>query len=288
MVKHERVAENVFFFQSDVYAQVNAGVVVSPDMAVVIDTLAFPEETIIMRDFIQQELQIPVRYLINTHYHADHTWGNYLFPTAKIISHRLCKKLLSEKGESSLEVAKKQSNIFKSTKIVYPDLTFESGEMGLQVGKKSLNIFPFPGHTVDSIAVIIKEDRVMFSGDTIMPIPYIIDGSIDDTIVSLKKVPKLGLENIVQGHGDIILRGEINDTVSKNIEYLYEIRRWVKKAARRKYPLDLIEELDVEHTGKSRVLLGGAARELHLQNMIGLYIQLFGETPGGSEEYFEE
>ncbi|NIR12771.1 MAG: MBL fold metallo-hydrolase, partial [Desulfobacterales bacterium] len=43
-----------------------------------IDTLALPEETIEIREFIEQELQVPIRYVVNTHYHADHTWGNYL------------------------------------------------------------------------------------------------------------------------------------------------------------------------------------------------------------------
>ena len=51
MVHHERVAENVYAFQSNNYANVNAGVIVGPDMAIVVDTLAFPEETAAIRDF---------------------------------------------------------------------------------------------------------------------------------------------------------------------------------------------------------------------------------------------
>ena len=52
----ERVSENVFWFQSEVYAQVTAGVVAGPQWAVVIDTLALPEETLSMREFIEHEL----------------------------------------------------------------------------------------------------------------------------------------------------------------------------------------------------------------------------------------
>jgi cyclase len=81
MIQRERVADNVYTFQSDVYAQVNSGAVVGPNWAVVIDTLALPEETLAIRDFIEQEVNVPVRYVINTHYHADHAWGNYFFPT---------------------------------------------------------------------------------------------------------------------------------------------------------------------------------------------------------------
>ena len=73
MVHRERVADNIYSFQSGNYANVNAGVIIGPDMAIVVDTLPFPEETAAMRDFIEREMQVPVRYLINTHYHADHT-----------------------------------------------------------------------------------------------------------------------------------------------------------------------------------------------------------------------
>jgi len=288
MVKQERVADKVYFFQSSVYAQVNAGVVVGPDMAVVIDTLAFPEETIAIRDFVEQELQVPVRYVINTHYHADHAWGNYLFPQAKIIAHSLCYQELKTQGRDSLVAAKKESTVFRSSEIVLPHITFEQGEMGIQVGKKTLRLFPLPGHSADSIAVVIEEDRVMFSGDTLMSLPFIVDGDIEDTIVSMKKIAKMGLENIVQGHGDIILRGEVERMIKQNLDYLSAVRKAVRKAARRKYPLDLLEEVDIEDCGKSRVLLGGVAPELHYQNLIGLYKNLYGEIPLGSEEYFVE
>ena len=68
----ERVSENVYWFQSEVYAQVTAGVVLGPQWAVVIDTLALPEETLAMRDYVEHELGVQVHYIINTHYHADH------------------------------------------------------------------------------------------------------------------------------------------------------------------------------------------------------------------------
>lgn len=288
MIQPERVADNVYSFQSSMYAQVNAGVVVGPDMAVVIDTLAFPEETLAMRQYIEQELRIPIRYLINTHYHADHSWGNYLFPRAKIISHTLCYEKLRDEGIPSLENAKKDNSIFRNTEIVLPDITFDEGEMGLQVGKKNLRIFHLPGHSDDNIALLVEEDRVLFSGDTFMPVPFIADGNIDDTINSMRMVAKMGLENIVQGHGDIILRGEIEQVVKGNLDYLNEVQKVVRKANRRKYPLDLMEEVTVEECGKSRVLLGGLAESLHQGNLVALYRQMYGEEPVGSEVYFEE
>ena len=59
MIQRERIADNVFAFQSDLYVQVTAGVVVGPEWAVAIDTLAFPEETLAIRDFIEKEIKVP-------------------------------------------------------------------------------------------------------------------------------------------------------------------------------------------------------------------------------------
>lgn len=288
MAQQERVADDVYFFQSTQYAQVTAGVVVGPDMAVVIDTLAFPEETIKIREFIERELQVPVRYVINTHYHADHSWGNYFFPGAKILAHSLCSTLLKERGIPALKEAKEQNPIFRPVKIVLPQITFTDGSLGLQVGKKTLKLIHFPGHSPDSIAVLIEEDRVMFAGDTFMALPYLVDGDIEDSISSLKMASRMGLENIVQGHGDIILRGEIDGAVKENLDYLSAVRKAVRNAARRKYPLDLLETVDVESCGKSRVIMGGLTEELHRRNLVALYQQFYGEVPKGSEVYFLE
>lgn len=284
MLQRERVAENVYSFQSDVYAQVNAGAVVGPNWAVVIDTLALPEETIEIRQFIEQELQMPVRYVINTHYHADHTWGNYLFPNATVVSSVLCRDLLDTRGRESLEAAKKQGTSFRQVRIVLPHLTFAAGTLSLRVGKKTLSLMPLPGHSPDNLGVIVEEDRVLFAGDVFMPIPYIVDGNADDMALSLKQIGRMGLENVVQGHGDIVLRGEVEGSVKDNLAYLSAIRRAVRKASRRKYPWDMLEEVGVEDCGKSRVLIGGLAEELHSRNLYALYEQLYDEPPASSED----
>jgi len=288
MIQQERVADNVYFFQSKTYAEVNAGVVAGPEMAVVIDTLPFPEETKLMKAFIERDLQVPVSYLINTHYHADHTWGNYLFPEAKIIGHSLCRSLLLEKGIPALEREQSRNASLKEIQVVLPEITFNQGELLLKVGKKTIRIFSLPGHSIDSIAVMVEEDRALFSGDTIMAVPYIVDGDLDVTVESMELIAKMGLENVVQGHGDIILRGEIEHIMNNNISYLNEVRKAVKKASRRKYPLDLLEEVDVESCGKSRVLLNGLAEDLHQYNLAHVYENMFGEVPQGSEEYYED
>jgi cyclase len=270
-MQRERVSENVYWFQSEVYAQVTAGVVTGPQWAIVIDTLALPEETLAMRSFIEDELSVPVRYVINTHYHADHSWGNCFFPGATIIGHSLCREALLGKGAASLEAAKRQNPIFKQVKLAAPHLTFSQGEMALRVGKKNLILFPTPGHSQDGISILIEEDRVLFAGDAFLPLPYVVDGNVDDLVATIKKIGKMGLKNIVQGHGDIILRGEIDDAVKDNLSYISAIRKAVRTAARRRNPQDALAMIDIESCGKSRVFLGGLAEELHRRNLRYLY-----------------
>ena len=273
----ERVSENVFWFQSEVYAQVTAGVIVGPQWAVVIDTLALPEETLGMREFIEHELGVQVRYVINTHYHADHTWGNCFFPGATVIGHARCRELLIERGIPSLEGARKQNPNLRQVKIVPPHLTFASGELSMRVGKKNLVFSQSFGHSDDGISVLVEEDRVLFAGDAFMSLPYIVDGDIEDMLASIKRVGRMGLENIIQGHGDIILRGEIDAAVKENTNYLNNIKKAVKSAGKRKNVDEYLEGITIEECGKSRVYLGGLAETLHRRNLRALYRQMNGE-----------
>ncbi len=269
-MQRERVSENVYWFQSEIYAQVSAGVIAGPQWAVVVDTL-MPQETLAIKAFIEERLSLPVRYVINTHHHADHCWGNCFFPTAKIIGHERCRQLLVQRAPSALEVASQENPIYEKLRIVPPQLTFNTGTYSLTVGKKNLRLFPAPGHSEDGIAVLVEEDRILFSGDVFMPIPFIVEGDLEQSIETTQKIAKMGLENIIQGHGDIILRGEIDEKARENITYLKAIQKAVLTARRRKNPIEVLDSIGIEACGKSRILLNGFASELHKRNLRALY-----------------
>lgn len=271
-MQRERVSENVYWFQSETYAQVSAGVIAGPHWAVVVDTL-MPQETLMIRDFIEKKLGLSVRYVINTHHHADHCWGNCFFPGATIIGHELCRKMLLVRAPAALEVASQDSPLYQQLTIVPPQITFNEGSFSLRVGKKTLKLFSTPGHSEDGISVLIEEDRVLFSGDAFMPLPFIVEGNLEQYITTIESFTDMGLENIVQGHGDIILRGEIEEKVKENVTYLKAIEKAVKTATRRKNTLEVLDSIGVEACGKSRILLGGLAGELHHRNLRALYYQ---------------
>lgn len=268
----ERVADNVYVFTSEDYAQVNAGAVVGPEWSVVIDTLAYPHETREIREFIEGRLESPVRYVVNTHYHADHTLGTCWFPQARVIGHRLCRELLASRGAARLAAAREHSRDLDDVQVVLPEIVFDEGVLELRVGKRTLQLLPLPGHSPDGIGALVVEDRVLFSGDVMMPLPYVLDGDADDLTASLKRIPRLKLENLVQGHGEVVLRGEVQNAVRSNLHYLACIKRLARRAARLKDGVGFLEAAGIETCGKTRILLNGMAEDLHRRNLQRLYL----------------
>jgi len=268
----ERIANNVYWFQSEIYAQVTAGAIIGPDWAILVDTLVVPDETLEMRAFIEENLGVQVRYIINTIYHADHTFGNFFFPGATIISHVLCRQMIIERNQKTLESAQEQEPVFKRiNKIVVPDITIDKGTLSLRIGKRNVDIFSTPGASPDGVSALVKEDRILFAGDAFLPIPNIVEGDIEQLSDTIRSISELGLENIVQGHGDVILRGEVENASQNNIDYIKKIQKVARTAAKRKDPKKVIDEATVEACGKSRVVLTDIAEDLHRRNLAVLY-----------------
>ena len=270
----ERVSDDIYVFTSEVYAQVTAGVVTYPDGAVLIDTLAFPYESAQIKDFVEKRLGTRVRYLIYTHYHADHTNGAYLFPGAQVVGHRLSRERLDTVGRKGLERARESTPELANAQIVLPEVLLDSGSLLLHLGKKTLQLTPAPGHSADGLSVLLREDRILFAGDMMMPLPHIVDGDVDALIASLQSIPALGLENVVQGHGELVLRGEIDDAVRSNLKYLDCIRRKVEALVKRNRPREAVRDIDIESCGKSRIPLNGLVTQLHTANVLALYDRL--------------
>jgi glyoxylase-like metal-dependent hydrolase (beta-lactamase superfamily II) len=274
----ERVSEDIYVFTSEVYAQVTAGLVVYPEGAVLIDTLAFPFETAEIKEFVERRLSAQVHYVIYTHYHADHTNGAYLFPQARVIGHVGTRERLDTVGRQGMARAKEQAPELAGAEVVLPTVLVDQGHLLLHLGKKSLQLFPTPGHSADSISVLLREERILFAGDMMMPLPHFVDGSPEALARSLQGIPPLGLENVVQGHGELVLRGEIDDAVRSNLRYLDLARKKVEQLVKRGKPRQAVREIDIESCGKSRIPLNGQVTQLHTANMLSLYDRLSAEV----------
>ena len=267
----ERVSNNIYVFTSEVYAQVTAGAVVTQEGAILIDTLPFPAESREMATFIERASRPGVRYVILTHYHADHTYGSYLFPHADIVAHAACLEVLAEHGEPALRAAQAEEPELEEVTIRLPNITFDEGEISLQLGGRVMRLIHAPGHTAGGVMVYIEDDRVLFASDTVMPVPAIADGDTDVLRESLKKVVELPIENLVQGHGEVILRGEVEVVVNASLKYLDAIEKRVAKAIKNNKGKESLLKIDIESCGLSRIPLNGLVQQIHIANMMTLY-----------------
>jgi glyoxylase-like metal-dependent hydrolase (beta-lactamase superfamily II) len=154
-----------------------------------------------------------------------------------------------------------------------PDIILEEGEMALCLGEKQVQIMHSPGHTPDSLMLYVPDDRVLFAADTVLPVPSIVDGDIDKLRTSLRRVLELPVENLVQGHGEIVLRGEVQSVIQASLNYLDAIEEKAAKAAKRKNREALLNN-NIESCGLSRIPLNGLVQQVHVANLLYLYNML--------------
>jgi glyoxylase-like metal-dependent hydrolase (beta-lactamase superfamily II) len=211
-MRKERVTDDIYIFQSEMYAQVTAGAIVTDEGTIVIDTLPFPRETREMIDFLRDVSRSKrgIRYVINTHYHADHVYGNYLFTEADIISSERCREILRKSGEKNLNEAKQSTPELADVALRLPNLTFPD-KMTFHLGDRVLRLMPLPGHTLDGVGIYIEGEKILYAGDAVMALPHIYWGDREVLINTLNQIKEMNVENIVQGHGDVLLKGEIDE-----------------------------------------------------------------------------
>lgn len=279
----ERVADEIFVFTSELYLQATASAIITSEGIVVIDTLPFPQETREMLRFIEKRGRGKIRYLILTHYHPDHTYGACFVP-GEVVGHERCRRILARNGERILQADQAQNPELADVRVRLPGTVFDRGTMSLHVGKKTITLLHTPGHTADSISAYIKEDKILFAGDLIMPVPYIVGGDRDQMRESLARVAGLGLDNIVQGHGDVLLRGEITETIDTSLKYLDAVETQVKQRIAKGLPKSSLHRVNIERCHKSRIPLNGLVEELHQANMSYLYDILSAESETGAKQ----
>ena len=267
----DRVAEDIHVFISGIYAQVTATALTTPAGAIVVDTLPLPLESRQIVSFIESQLgPNSVRYVILTHHHADHVYGAYLFPEAEVIAHDRCRDILERAGQASLARARRETPALAEVSLRLPDITFDK-EMHIHLAHRDLHLFYTPGNSADGISIMVADEKVLIAGDTVMPVPHIVRGDYQRLIETLQKVKELQPNFVVQGHGDVLLKGEVDEAIDSSIEYLHIIAERVQDLVRRGAPPQQLRQIDIEDCGKSRIPLDGLVSRLHLDNLVALY-----------------
>jgi cyclase len=185
----------------------NAGFIVGNDYVVVVDSLATVGLTRRFRDEITKVTDKPVRYLINTHHHGDHTWGNHVFVGATIISHNHCRREAIETGimDPGLLNTIFPEFDFGGIAVTPADITFDR-QLTLYVDGREIRLLYFgPGHSAGDIIVYLPQDAIIFAGDFIFlySTPVSMEGSFAGWLRNLAAMESLGAQIYVPGHGPV-------------------------------------------------------------------------------------
>jgi len=195
----------------------NCGIVVGEEGVLVIDTLVSAAHAKELIRSIQQLTDVPIKYVVNTHYHADHTWGNAEFKKlgAVIIAQKdvpITKKEIEESMAHPETFGLAAEDIVGTT-AVSPDIEFDSF-LSIDLGGVAVECFHQRGtHTSDSITVAVKDEAVLFLGDILFNKchPYLGEGTIQQWIEYLSALIVEDGQIIVPGHGPVATGQDIQD-----------------------------------------------------------------------------
>jgi len=265
----ERVGEQVFVFLSDRYAQVTATVVLTQRGSIVVDTLLFPDEGREVLEFATRG-GAKVSYVINTHGHLDHVAGNYLYPRAEIIAHRNVRPAMEGPLRRDLAQAGASLPELRDVRLRLPTIVAAS-EVVVRHGGMTLRLIPLPGHGLDAFGVYVEEEKILVAGDAVLPVPHFVGCDPDLLVRTLQRVRSLSLNTIIQGHGDVILKGEIHEAIDYRLRYLRQLKKYVADAVDANWSPEQLQQQDIEAFGGSRLDLDGLTQQLHEDNLRYLY-----------------
>jgi len=186
----------------------NPGFVVTSKGIVLID---LPVDVDIAKRWKEEILQHgEILFIINTEHHMDHIFNNSLFD-ANIIAHQLTRDTIATMTLSFIEARTKvlyndPFPIPEGHQLRLPNITYTE-RMTLHCGDHTFCIIHTPGHTAGQSAVYIPEEKILFTGDTVVgqTRTAIHDASLDQWIQSLKFLEGLDIDYILPGHGCMVM-----------------------------------------------------------------------------------
>ncbi len=194
----------------------NAGIVIGQDGILVIDTLISAKEAKRFIADIRKISDKPIKYVVDTHYHLDHSFGNSEFAKlgATIISQVNDRANLAKKGEASLKHARDyglSDTDLAGTVITLPTITF-TDRMTIDLGGEAVElIYVAPSHTEGSLLVYLPRHKILFTGDILFTDfhPYMGDGDIAGWVKNLDFILGLDVTTIIPGHGPVSSKKDI-------------------------------------------------------------------------------
>lgn len=188
----------------------NVGAILGDEGALIVDTRASWKEADELASELRSITDLPVRWVVNTHWHWDHTFGNSRFSSADIWGHELCRIALEQHGREMKETAigwmgERHEEDIRETSIHPPSETFAE-EVSLDIGRRVVLRYHGFGHTDADIAVHVPDAGVVFMGDLVEESapPAFGDSHPIDWPVTLDTAIQELPAVVVPGHGDVV------------------------------------------------------------------------------------
>ena len=222
----------------------NSGFVVGDDGVLVIDSRYTPKLANDLLTAIRSVTNAPVRYVVNTHYHPDHAWGNMVFKAqgAVIVARPETRAALLKYSPVYLEFYKERSaeifDLLRDVQVTAPDTTF-GDETEIDLGGVTVVLGYFgPAHTAGDCVVIVPKDKVAFVGGLVSNgyHPNMGDpgADFDNWVAGLERLRASKFAHIVPGQGKVC--GD--EGLAAESSYIATLRNRCEQDIRRMVPLE--------------------------------------------------